>query len=206
MSAGVETAGTRPRHGLRYEAMVVGASAGGLEALLAILKELPADFAIPVLIVQHMSPHSNNLLAELLNRQCRLLVKEVEEKETPRGGVAYVAPPDYHLLVEADHTLSLSREERVNYSRPSIDVLFETAAEAYGDKLIAVVLTGANADGSQGLQVIKKFGGTCVVQDPLTAVAPRMPQAAIESTAVDYVVALEEIAPLIKGLLEGKDG
>ena len=209
MSDSVPSAGPLPRHGagtMRYEAMVMGASAGGLEALQTILSALPTHFAIPVLIVQHLSPQSENLLAEVLNRQCRIVVQEAEEKETPRAGMAYIAPPDYHLMVEADRTLSLSREERVNFSRPSIDVLFETAAEAYGDKLIGVVLTGANADGSQGLRVIKKFGGTCVVQDPRTAVAARMPQAAIESTRVDYVVPLVEIAPLIVGLLEGKHG
>jgi two-component system chemotaxis response regulator CheB len=142
----------------------------------------------------------------MLNRQCRIVVKEAEEKVMPQPGMAYIAPADYHLMVEADRTLSLSREERVNFSRPSIDVLFETAAEAYADKLIGVVLTGANADGSQGLQLIKKLGGTCVVQDPLTAVSARMPQSAIASTEVDYVVPLGEIAPLILGLLEGKNG
>ncbi len=189
-----------------FEAIVMGASAGGLEALHTILAALPAHFAVPLLIVQHMSPHSDNLLAEVLNRHSRIVVKEAEEKEIPQPGIAYIAPPDYHLMVEADRTLSLSREERVNFSRPAIDVLFETAAEAYGDKLIGVVLTGANADGSLGLQAIKKFGGTCVVQDPLTAVASRMPQAAIASTKVDYVVPLVEIGPLMQGLLEGKRG
>lgn len=190
----------------RYEAIVMGASAGGLEALQTILAALPAHFPVPVVIVQHLSPQSENILTEVLNRQCRLKVKEAEEKERPRAGIVYIAPPDYHLMIEADRTLSLSREERVNFSRPAIDVLFETAAEAYGDKLIGVVLTGANADGSLGLQAIKKFGGTCVVQDPRTAVAPRMPTAAIESTKVDYVVPLMEIASLIKGLLEEKHG
>lgn len=191
--------------GKRYKAVVVGASAGGLEALQTILCRLPADFSLPVIIVQHLSPRSENVLAEVLNHQCLLVVKEAEEKEILKEGVAYIAPPDYHLLVEEDHSLSLSREERVNFSRPSIDVMFETAAAAYGRHLIGVILTGANEDGSQGLHKIKELGGTCVVQDPSTALVDRMPLAAISRVAVDHVVPISEIAALLLKLAEEND-
>jgi len=188
---------------MRNQAVVIGASAGGLEALRIVLAGLGENFPAPVIIVQHLSPESDNFLTTLLANQCRLRVKEAEEKELLQPGCAYVAPPNYHLLVELDHTLTLSVDARVNFSRPAIDVLFETAAEAYGDKLVGVILTGANEDGSLGLQRIKSLGGTTVVQDPRTAVEQRMPLAAIAKSRVDYVVPLTEIGVLIKQLVEG---
>ncbi len=188
--------------GIRYDAVVIGVSAGGMEALRVILSSLPAEFPVPIIVVQHLSPSSDNYLTLLLNDLCRIAVKEAEEKEHPLAGIVYISPPNYHLLIEEDRTFSLSLEERVNYSRPSVDVLFETAAEAYGDRLIGVVLTGANEDGSHGLKTIQDFGGTTVVQDPDTAVADRMPRTALKLIKADYIMTLEEIGPCLIRLLE----
>src|SRR6201991_418522 len=136
------------------EAVVIGASAGALEALSVILPALPATFRLPVFIVVHMPPNRQSVLAELFQRKCRLRVREAEDKERISGGTVYFAPPDYHLLVEMDKHLSLSSDEPVLYSRPSIDVLFESAADAYGPGLIAIVLTGANQAGAKGLRTV----------------------------------------------------
>ncbi|HFB61383.1 MAG TPA: chemotaxis protein CheB, partial [Bacteroidetes bacterium] len=157
------------------------------------LPALPATFPCPLLIVQHTSPHSDNYMVRMLNELSAITVKEADEKEPIVPGTAYVAPPDYHLLVEEDFTLSLSVEEKVNYSRPSIDVLFETAADAYGPQLLGIVLTGANADGARGLAYIKKKGGFALVQQPEDAESPAMPRAAIEKAAPDKVLTLQEI-------------
>jgi len=188
--------------GIRYDAVVMGVSAGGMDALRIILSSLPAEFPVPIIIVQHLSPNSDNYLSSLLNGLCRIAVKEAEEKEHPLAGIVYISPPNYHLLVEEDKTFSLSLEERVNFSRPSVDVLFETAAEAYGNRLIGVILTGANEDGSRGLKTIQEFGGATIVQDPNTAVAERMPKAALELTKADFVLTLQEIGPHLIRLLE----
>lgn len=182
---------------MRYRAVVIGVSAGGMDALLTILPNLPADFPVPVIIVQHVGPQANNYLAQHLNASCRLTVKEADEKESIAAGVVYLAPANYHLLIEEDKTLSLSVSERVNYARPSIDVLFETAADAYGPDLIGIVLTGANDDGSRGLRKIKEQDGLTVVQDPATALVSVMPKSAIAATAVDHILPLEEIGPFL---------
>ncbi len=175
------------------KAVVIGTSAGGLQALKTLLPSLPASFPCPLMIVQHMSPHSDNYMVRMLDGLAAITVKEADEKEPIASGTAYVAPPDYHLLVEEDFTLSLSMEEKVNYSRPSIDVLFETAADAYGPHLMGIVLTGANADGAAGLAYIKKKGGYTVVQHPADAESPAMPRAAIEKTAPHKVLTLSGI-------------
>lgn len=185
---------------MRYEAIVMGVSAGGMEALGAILPDLPADFTLPVIVVQHQSPTSDDFLAYWLNDRCTVSVKEVDEKENIRPGVTYLAPPDYHLLVEEDKTFSLSLDAPVIFARPSIDVLFETAADVYGPNLVGVVLTGASTDGSQGLKRIKESGGLAIVQDPETANSDIMPKAAIAVTKVDHVLPLEEIGPFIRNL------
>jgi len=184
----------------KYQAIVVGSSAGGLNALKTLLRNLDRDFKIPVIIVQHISPDSENYLIHILNDLKRLTVKEADEKEHPQPGYAYVAPPNYHLLVEPDHTFTFTVDERVNYARPSIDVLFETAAEAYREHLIGIILTGANNDGSQGLKKIKELGGMAIVQDPETAEADSMPRAAIQACTVDHVLSLEEIATFLNTL------
>jgi two-component system chemotaxis response regulator CheB len=191
---------------MRYEAIVIGVSAGGMNALGTILSRLPVDFALPIIIVQHMDPESYDYLTELLDRKCNISVKQAEEKEKIAKGVAYIAPPNYHLLLEEDRTFSLSVDEWVNYSRPSIDVMFESAADVYGKGLVGVVLTGANADGSAGLKKIKRAGGLAIVQDPATAHADVMPKAAIAASKVDYVLPLEEIPELFKELSNASRG
>ncbi len=184
----------------KYEAVVIGSSAGGLNALKTIFKCLDRSFRIPFIIVQHISPDSENYLIQILNDLNRLTVKEADEKETPCRGMAYLAPPNYHLLVEPDRSFTLTVDERVNYARPSIDVLFETAAEAYRDALIGIVLTGANNDGSRGLKKIKEFGGVTIVQDPDNAEVDSMPRAAIRTAQVDHILTLEEIAAFLNEL------
>ncbi len=188
-----------------YDAVVIGASAGGVEALSKILPAMNAALNFPVLIVQHISPYSDNFLVNYLDQLAEIKVKEVEEKEQVIPGVVYMAPPNYHLLVEEDKTLSLTVDEKVNFSRPSIDVLFETAAMAYGQKLIGVVLTGANSDGAAGIKLIKQFGGLTIVQDPTTAYVDIMPMAALENVHVDHVLKLEEIAPFLNAISDMLD-
>ena len=185
---------------MKYEAIVIGVSAGGMNALSTILSRLPDDFALPIIIVQHMDPSSCDYLSDHLNRKCNIQVKEAEDKEKIMNGVAYVAPANYHLLLEEDRTFSLSVDDLVNYSRPSIDVMFETAADVFRKRLVGVVLTGANSDGSKGLTKIKALGGLAIVQDPATSHVDYMPKAAIASTRVDHILPLEEIASLLTEL------
>jgi two-component system chemotaxis response regulator CheB len=176
------------------KAVVIGTSAGALEALSAILPALPADYALPIMIVVHVPPDKKSILAELFQAKCRIDVHEAEDKEPISGGTAYFAPPDYHLLVEADKSLSLSVDEPVLYSRPSVDVLFESAADAYGPDLIAIVLSGANQDGAKGLKAVAEAGGTAIVQNPAGAYASAMPEAAIAECPGARVLSLNEIA------------
>ena len=181
----------------QYNAVVIGVSAGGMEALHIILSVLPKDFPVPILVVQHISPVSDNYLVKFLDDACQIKVKEAEEKIKLKQGTAYIAPPNYHMLVETDKTLSLTVDEKVNFSRPSIDVLFETAADAYGKYLIGIILTGANKDGSMGLKKIKKYKGLAIVQSPETAAAKEMPRSAIIDVEVDYILPLNSIAPFL---------
>ena len=175
-------------------AVVIGASAGAVEALSKILPALPADFPRPILLVVHVPPDRKNLLAPLFQSKCRMTVREADDKEPALPGVIYFAPPDYHLLVESDGTLSLSADEPIQYSRPSIDVLFESAADAYGTALVGVVLTGANADGAKGLKAVADAGGTAIVEDPATAYSEAMPLAAIRACPSARILALPAIA------------
>jgi two-component system, chemotaxis family, protein-glutamate methylesterase/glutaminase len=181
----------------RYKAVVVGLSAGGMQALKIFVPALPASFPLPVAIAQHNSEDSDGFLAEYLNQIAALPVKEAEDKEPLCAGHIYLAPAGYHLLIEEDHTFGLSVDPRVNYCCPSIDVLFESAADAFGESLIGVVMTGANGDGSHGLKTIKSRGGSAIVQNPATAEAHHMPQAALDATPVDHIVEIEELAPLL---------
>ncbi len=187
-----------------YEAMVIGVSAGGFNALPVLLTRLPEHWPIPVIVVQHRMASPDNYMITAFDRNCALLVKEADEKEKITPGTVYIAPADYHLLVEKNRTFSLSVDEHVRYSRPSIDVLFETAADAYEDGLIGIVLTGANADGSEGIIKIKAHGGVTIAQNPDTAEVEMMPLSAIATKSVDFVLALEDIAPFLMDLLEGK--
>ncbi len=179
-----------------YDAIVIGASAGGFAALAEILPRLPAALPQAVVVVQHLHPEGGEFMVEFLNQHCALPVKEAEDKEPITPGVIYVAAAQYHLLIERDRSFSLSVDEKVNYSRPSIDVLFVSAAQAYGPRLIGVILSGANADGAIGLAAIKARGGMTVVQNPASAEVSYMPQAAIDATTVDYILDLAGIAKL----------
>ena len=176
------------------EAVVIGGSAGAFEALSALLPGLAVDYPLPILIVVHLPPDRSSLFAELFRARCKIRVREAEDKEPIEPGVAYFAPPDYHLLVEADRRLSLSGEEPVLYSRPSIDVLFESAADAYSGGLIGVVLTGANSDGADGLKAVVEAGGVAIVQSPKGAYATAMPEAAIAACPEARIMPLNEIA------------
>jgi two-component system chemotaxis response regulator CheB len=182
------------------EAIVIGASAGGIEAVCTLLAALPRDFAPAVVIVIHVPASNDNLLVEVLNPRCLLSVRGAEDKESICGGVVYVAPPAYHLLVEPDRSFALSVDEPVNYSRPSIDLLFESAAYAYRERLLGIVLTGANADGADGLVRIRAFGGKAWVQQPDTAVASTMPASAIERAGADRVLSLPDMAAALAAL------
>lgn len=186
-----------------YELIVVGASWGGLHALSRLLDTLPEELDVPLAIAQHRRPDTVRPgLADLLQSHVTRPVREVEDKDpiTPRH--VYLAPPDYHLLVERGH-FALSTDARVNFARPSVDVLFESAADSYGKAAIGVVLTGANEDGAAGLARIKDAGGVAIVQDPRTAARRAMPEAAIAATSADVILPLEEIAPFLSGLCLG---
>lgn len=179
----------------RYEAVVIGVSAGGLNALKVLIAGLPENFDVPVVIVQHVGAHSDGTWLNLLGG--RLRIKEADEKEKIEKGNIYFAPANYHLLVGRDKCFELSIDERVNYARPSVDVLFETAAEVYKDKLIGIILTGSSSDGTKGLKRIKDKGGLVIVQDPATAESSFMPASAIAAMQVDHVLNLEGIKDLL---------
>ena len=180
------------------QAVVIGASAGALEALTAILPSLPEHFPLPLMVVVHMPADKPSVLAELFQAKCRIQVREAEDKEPVSGGTAYFAPPDYHLLVEADRSLSLSNDEPVLHSRPSIDVLFESAADAYGPALIAIVLSGANHDGAAGLKAVSEAGGKTIVQNPKGAFAAAMPEAAMTMCPSARVLTPQRIATYLQ--------
>lgn len=184
----------------RFHAVVIGASAGGLQTISTLLPVLPKEFPLPILIAQHRLPSSDDFLAKALDQLSPLCVKEAEDKEPLRPGFAYIAPANYHLLVERDETLCLSVDPKVNWSRPSIDVLFESAAAVWGAGVISVILTGANDDGARGTAFIKQNGGLTIAQDPATAEHPTMPQAAIDTTAVDHILPASEIGVFLKNL------
>lgn len=180
-----------------YDAIVAGASAGGLYVMIRILKLLPADFNKPVIVVQHRSRDERSLLEEVLQQKCKVRIKQADEKELIQPGIVYFAPPDYHLLIENDSTFSLSCDPPLNYSRPSIDVLFETAADVFKEKLLGIILTGANKDGSYGIQKIAGMGGTTIAQSPETADFPEMPKSAISTGYVHHVLDPEAIGQFL---------
>ncbi|MCK9813512.1 chemotaxis protein CheB [Pseudomonas chlororaphis] len=181
----------------RIEAIVVGASAGGVEALLRVFSEFSAGFCLPVIVVLHLPDERRSQLAEVFARRVALPVKEAEDKQTIVPGTLYFAAPGYHLSVEQDRSLSLSLEARVHHSRPAIDYLFESAADAYGPGLAAVLLTGANQDGAAGLAQVKRLGGLTIVQDPKEAQVSTMPQAALALHRPDYILPLHGISRLL---------
>ena len=186
------------------EAIAVGASAGGVEALGVLLQALPEGFVPAIFAVLHLPPERPSLLAEVLQPRCRLPVREALDKEEVLPGCVYLAPPDYHLLVEKERTLALSRDPPVYFSRPSIDVLFESAAEAFGPGLLGIVLTGANADGAAGLRAIRQAGGRAWVQAPEDALSDAMPLAALQLAGADLVLPLRDIAERLTHLRSGR--
>jgi len=189
---------------MQYEAIVIGVSSGGMNALKYLFSTLPIDFKIPIITVQHVGARSNNEWIKLLNDTSNISIKEADEKEKIELGTIYIAPSNYHLLIEKDKTFSLTIDEQVNFARPAIDVLFESAAEAYKKKLIGIVLTGSNNDGANGIKRIKECGGLAIIQDPETAESPTMPASAIaaclsgnQALEPDYILSLEKIVPLL---------
>ena len=182
------------------EAIVIGASAGGVEALLTIFAELPADFGLPIITVLHLPDERRSQLAEVFDRRVAMPVVEARDKEVIKPGTLYFAGPGYHLSVERDLSLSLSQEDRVFHSRPSIDILFDSAADAYGKRLVGILLTGANNDGAHGLSRIKRAGGFTIVQDPAQAQARTMPEAALALHEPDYLLPLNDIGQLLAEL------
>jgi two-component system chemotaxis response regulator CheB len=179
------------------DAIVVGASAGGVEALLKIFRTLPRGFRLPILAVLHVPDQRRSQLAEVFAVNLAIPVKEADDKETIKPGTLYFAGPSYHLSIENDFSLSLSQEERVHHSRPSIDILFESAADAYGERLAGVLLTGANSDGARGMARIGEYGGLTVVQDPAQALARTMPEAALALRTPDFLLPLPDIGSLL---------
>ncbi|KMT52904.1 chemotaxis protein CheB [Pseudomonas fildesensis] len=182
------------------EAIVVGASAGGVEALLNIFGELPDTFGLPIIAVLHLPDERRSQLAQVFARRLRVPVREAQDKEVIQAGTVYFAGPGYHLSVEHDRSLSLSQEDRVHHSRPAIDYLFASAADTYGQGLLAILLTGANQDGARGLAHVKQSGGTTVVQDPKEARIAVMPLAAMAVCAPDHILPLSRIASLLASL------
>jgi len=178
----------------------MGTSAGGLHALTTILEALPADYPLAIIIVQHRAKDKKDLLEDVLQHKCKIRIKQADEKEKIERSTVYIAPPDYHLLIERDLTFSLSADELVNYSRPSIDVLFESASEVYTDKLIGIILTGANSDGAKGILSIKMNKGLTIAQAPEEALFPIMPLAAIQIKGVTHVMTLSAIQNFLLNL------
>jgi two-component system chemotaxis response regulator CheB len=182
---------------LRYHLIVIGVSAGGTTALKQLLPMFPSNYPIPIIVVQHLHPTQENTLLTIYDAMCGLKVKEADEKEPIQPGYIYFAAPNYHLLIENNRTFAFSIDEKVNYARPAIDVLFECAVDVYGGRVIGIVLTGANNDGAAGLRLIKDHKGLAIVQDPATAEVAYMPKAAMEATQVDYSLSLKEIGELL---------
>ncbi|HEY2818099.1 MAG TPA: chemotaxis protein CheB [Casimicrobiaceae bacterium] len=196
-----KSAATRRPAKLAFELVAVAASAGGLNAISLLVAALPADFPVPVVIVQHLDPRHRSLMADILNRRTSLHVKQAREGERIEAGCVYIAPPDHHLLVNADGTLSLTHTELVHFVRPSADLLFESVAASYKERAIAVVLSGSGRDGAMGVEAINKMGGTVLAQDEGTAEFFGMPGAAVETGCVDFVLPLDEIAPALSTLV-----
>ena len=182
---------------LDIEAIVIGASAGAIASLTQLLPPLGPDYPLPILVTVHVPPDQASSIPSLLQAKCRVTIKEAEDKEFICPGTVYFAPPDYHVLVEKDRSLSLSNEEPVSYARPSIDVLFESAADVYGKTLLALILSGANHDGAQGSRSVVKAGGTVLVQLPESAAARIMPEATLAACPDARAMSLSDINQLL---------
>ena len=186
-----------------FDVVALAASAGGLNALTHVLAALPGDFPAALVVVQHLDPRHRSLMADILSRRTALPVKEAAEGDELRAGRAYVAPPNRHLLVNPDRTLSLTQTQLVHFVRPSADLLFESTAASFKERAIAVVLSGSGSDGSMGVKAIKKMGGTVIVQDAKNAEFTGMPEAALATGLADFVLPLAEIAPALQKLCAG---
>ena len=187
-----------------FEVVALAASAGGLSALSTVLAGLPADFPAAIAVVQHLDPRHRSLMADILSRRTRLSVKQAQEGDKLGPATVYIAPPNEHLLVNWDGSLSLTQSELVHFVRPSADLLFESVAASFKDRAIAVVLTGTGSDGNMGVKAIKKMGGTVIAQDEATSEFFGMPGAAIHTGDVDFVLSLEEISSALVALVEGE--
>jgi len=187
-----------------FKAVAIGVSTGGVSALKFLLGALPSDFSVPILVATHITPDSDNGLALLLDSYSAIRVKEADEQETLSSGAVYLAPANYHLLVERGGTLALSVDPPVNFARPSVDVLFESAADVYGSALIGIIMTGAGCDGSRGLLQIKNRGGLTIIQEPADAAMDSMPQSALQLQKPDYVVPLKDIPNILMKLIQGQ--
>ena len=181
-------------HGI--DAVVIGASAGGVEVLSVLLAMIPKDCRVSFFVVVHIPRERPSLLPELFAGRCALPVREAEDKEPVQPGTVYFAPPDYHMLIDRGPVVALSGDEPVHFSRPSIDVLFDAAADIYGERLMGVILTGANQDGAEGLAAIGRAGGRTIVQEPASAAVPYLPRAALEAGPVDAVLSTEQLQAL----------
>lgn len=188
----------------QYAIVAVASSAGGIHGLTELLGALGPELPVPVLVVQHLDPRHRTVIADVLSRRTDLPVKLAEAEEHAQSGTVYIAPPDRHLLIGADGVMSLSNTELVHFVRPSADLLFESVAGAYGPRSIVCVLTGTGRDGAMGVDAVKSRGGTVIAQDPQSAEFKGMPQAAVDTGAVDFVLPLEEIAAVVRGLVEAK--
>lgn len=184
-----------------YKAIVIGVSAGGLKALSELFSELPGNFSLPIMVTQHLHPEDDGSLSEILGSNSCLKIIEATDKMPISPGTVYLAPSNYHLLIERNQVLALSKDPKINYSRPSIDVMFESAAYTYGASLIGIILTGANNDGAAGISLIKDFGGLTIAQDPATTEFPAMPGFAIATGKVDKICSIKEISKYLKSLV-----
>jgi two-component system chemotaxis response regulator CheB len=184
----------------RDRLLVIGGSAGSLPVMVSILSALGNNYPMPVLVVLHRNGVFESSLEELLSVRTHQSIREVEEKDFLRPGFVYFCPPDYHVLLEQDRSFSLDYSERVNYSRPSIDVTFRSAADVYREGLVALVLSGGNADGAEGMAYVKARGGFTIVQDPKTAEVPYMPQQVLLRVGVDVVAAVEDLPGMVRAL------
>src|SRR5207253_5796441 len=194
----------RPFPGAAFDVVAMAASAGGIAALGRVLADLPPDFPAAIVVVQHLDPRHRSLMADILRRRTELAVVQASEGDRVVPGTVFIAPPDRHLLVNSDGTLSLTQSELVHFVRPSADLLFESVAASYKDRAIAVVLSGSGSDGAMGVQAIKKMGGTVLAQNKETAEFFGMPGAAAQTGSVDFALPLEEIAPSLVTLVAGE--
>ncbi|MDZ8034751.1 chemotaxis protein CheB [Nostoc sp. DedSLP04] len=201
-----ENAKNHPPHftNAAFDLVAIAASAGGLTAIIQVLSTLKAEFPAAIAIVQHLAPEHPSFMAEILSRRTDITVKQAQEGDSLTPGTAYIAPPDRHLLVNGDGTLSLSQSELVHFLRPSADLLFESVAATYKDRAIALVLSGTGSDGTIGIEAIKKMGGTVIVQNVKTAEFAGMPSAAINTGNVDFILPLDEISTTLVSLIMGK--